>query len=267
MAQMEPLSSTGSQEPDAGCSTGSGRLAPQASFCLAIGSCAAFGGVPAGAPAPTHASGLQYLGNAPGGALCADYVSRANLPVINMSGCAPHPGWIMEALLALSLNRFAQSDIDKFGRPRFFADHLAHHGCCRNEFYEFNASAEHFSDIKAGDLSTANVENWKPESWPKDAKGYGFTEAPRGALALWIKIKDGKIDNYQCVVPTTWNGSPLDPKGNIGAFEASLMDTPLADPQKPLEILRTLHSFDPCLACSTHVMSEEGQEMTRIDVR
>jgi hydrogenase large subunit len=130
----------------------------------------------------------------------------------------------------------------------------------------------HFQDklianIKAGDSSTANVEKWKPESWPKDAKGYGFTEAPRGALAHWIKVKDGKIDNYQCVVPTTWNGSPRDPKGNIGAFEASLMDTPLADPQKPLEILRTIHSFDPCLACSTHVMSEDGQEMTKVVVR
>ena len=131
---------------------------------------------------------------------------------------------------------------------------------------------KHFQDkliatIKAGDSSTANVDKWKPEAWPKDAKGYGFTEAPRGALAHWIKVKDGKIDNYQCVVPTTWNGSPRDPKGNIGAFEAALMDTPLADPQKPLEILRTLHSFDPCLACSTHVMSEDGQEMTKIDVR
>lgn len=130
----------------------------------------------------------------------------------------------------------------------------------------------HFQDkliatIKAGDSSTANVEKWKPESWPKEAKGYGFTEAPRGALAHWIKIKDGKIDNYQCVVPTTWNGSPRDPKGNIGAFEASLMDTPLADPAKPLEILRTIHSFDPCLACSTHVMSEDGQEMSRVKVR
>ncbi len=123
------------------------------------------------------------------------------------------------------------------------------------------------ANIKTGDLSTAYVDKWKPESWPKEAKGYGFTEAPRGALAHWIKIKDGKIDNYQCVVPTTWNGSPRDPKGNIGAFEASLLDTPMADPNQPLEIIRTLHSFDPCLACSTHVMSEDGQEMTKVQVR
>jgi len=121
--------------------------------------------------------------------------------------------------------------------------------------------------IKAGDSSTANVEKWKPESWPKEAKGCGFTEAPRGALGHWIKIKDAKIDNYQCVVPTTWNGSPRDPRGNIGAFEAALVDTPMADPEKPLEILRTIHSFDPCLACSTHVMSPDGQEMATVKVR
>ncbi len=123
------------------------------------------------------------------------------------------------------------------------------------------------ANIKNGDSSTANTEKWDPKSWPAEVKGVGFTEAPRGALAHWVKIKDGKIDNYQCVVPTTWNGSPRDPKGNIGAFEASLMDTPMVDPNQPLEILRTLHSFDPCLACSTHVLSEDGQEMTKIQVR
>jgi hydrogenase large subunit len=123
------------------------------------------------------------------------------------------------------------------------------------------------ANIKAGDTSTANVEKWEPSKWPKEAKGVGFTEAPRGSLAHWVKIKDTKIDNYQCVVPTTWNGSPRDPKGQIGAFEASLMDTPLAKADQPLEILRTLHSFDPCLACSTHVMSPEGQELTKVTVR
>jgi hydrogenase large subunit len=123
------------------------------------------------------------------------------------------------------------------------------------------------ANIKAGDSSTANVDKWDPKTWPAEVKGVGFTEAPRGALAHWIKIKDGKIDNYQAVVPTTWNGSPRDPQGNIGAFEASLMDTPMADPNQPVEILRTLHSFDPCLACSTHVMSEDGQEMAKVQVR
>lgn len=124
------------------------------------------------------------------------------------------------------------------------------------------------ANLKSGDSSTANVEKWDPKTWgDAEVKGVGFTEAPRGALGHWIKIKGGKIENYQAVVPTTWNGSPRDPNGNIGAFEASLLDTPMADPNQPLEILRTLHSFDPCLACSTHVMSPDGQEMTRVQVR
>ena len=124
------------------------------------------------------------------------------------------------------------------------------------------------ASIKAGDLATANVDKWSPDTWPaKEVRGAGFTEAPRGALAHWVIIKDGKIDNYQCVVPTTWNGSPRDPFGNIGAFEAALLDTPMADPAQPLEIIRTLHSFDPCLACSTHVMSPDGQDMATVTVR
>ena len=123
------------------------------------------------------------------------------------------------------------------------------------------------ANVKAGDTATANVERWEPKSWPTETKGVGFTEAPRGALAHWIKIKDTKIDNYQCVVPTTWNGSPRDNEGNIGAFEASLMNTKVERPEEPVEILRTLHSFDPCLACSTHVMSEDGRELANVTVR
>ncbi|MBS0441062.1 MAG: nickel-dependent hydrogenase large subunit [Proteobacteria bacterium] len=123
------------------------------------------------------------------------------------------------------------------------------------------------ANIKAGDTATANVEKWEPSTWPKECKGAGFTEAPRGALGHWVKIRDGKIENYQCVVPTTWNGSPRDAKGQIGAFEASLMNTPLAKADQPLEILRTIHSFDPCLACSTHVMSPDGAELAQVTVR
>jgi len=127
--------------------------------------------------------------------------------------------------------------------------------------------AELIENIKNGDTATANVEKWDPSTWPKEAKGVGTCAAPRGALAHWIKIKDGKIENYQCVVPTTWNGSPRDHKGQIGAFEAALMNTPMANPEQPVEILRTLHSFDPCLACSTHVISPDGRELAKVTVR
>ncbi|MDR3504727.1 MAG: nickel-dependent hydrogenase large subunit [Acidocella sp.] len=121
--------------------------------------------------------------------------------------------------------------------------------------------------IAAGDSSTANTDNWEPSTWPSEAKGVGFAEAPRGALGHWLHIKDAKIESYQAVVPTTWNGSPRDPAGNVGAFEAALLGTPLANPNQPLEILRTLHSFDPCLACSTHVMAPDGGELVRVQVR
>jgi hydrogenase large subunit len=123
------------------------------------------------------------------------------------------------------------------------------------------------ANIRNGDESTANIEKWDPSSWPSSARGVGMTEAPRGALGHWVSIENGRIDNYQCVVPTTWNGSPRDSQGNIGAFEASLLNTPMERPEEPVEILRTLHSFDPCLACSTHVMSPDGDELTTVKVR
>jgi hydrogenase large subunit len=121
--------------------------------------------------------------------------------------------------------------------------------------------------IKAGDTATANTEKWEPSTWPRSCQGVGFHEAPRGALGHWIKIDDGKIANYQAVVPTTWNASPRDAGGKIGAYEASLLDTPMVDPSKPLEILRTIHSFDPCLACASHVIGPDGQEVTRVTVK
>jgi len=127
--------------------------------------------------------------------------------------------------------------------------------------------AELIANIKAGDLATANVEKWEPATWPAEAKGAGPCEAPRGALAHWIKIKNTKIDLYQCVVPTTWNAGPRDAKGQIGAYEAALLNTPMAKPDQPVEILRTIHSFDPCLACATHVLSPEGEELVSVKVR
>jgi hydrogenase large subunit len=126
---------------------------------------------------------------------------------------------------------------------------------------------ELIANIKAGDTATANVDKWDPSSWPASARGVGFTEAPRGALGHWLKIADTRIDSYQAVVPTTWNAGPRDAAGQIGAYEASLMGTRMAVPDQPLEILRTLHSFDPCLACSTHVIGQDGGELVSVKVR
>jgi hydrogenase large subunit len=123
------------------------------------------------------------------------------------------------------------------------------------------------ANIKAGDTATANSEKWDPKTWPaEEVKGVGTYSAPRGALAHWVRIKDKKIANYQAIVATTWNGGPRDANGQHGPMEASLIGTPIHDPKQPLEILRTIHSFDPCLACSTHLVDMEGREITRIEV-
>jgi hydrogenase large subunit len=123
------------------------------------------------------------------------------------------------------------------------------------------------ANIKAGDTVTADTAKWDPSTWPADCKGYGAEEAPRGALCHWIHIKDQKIFNYQAVVPSTWNASPKDGQGQPGAYEAALIGTKLANAKQPLEILRTIHSFDPCLACATHVISPEGESLAEVIVR
>jgi hydrogenase large subunit len=126
---------------------------------------------------------------------------------------------------------------------------------------------ELLANIKNGDNRTFNGERWEPETWPAEARGVGLSEAPRGALAHWIVIRDKKIANYQLVVPSTWNASPRDPQGNRSAYEASLVDTPVADADQPLEILRTVHSFDPCIACAVHLYDPEGKHINRVTVR
>ncbi len=93
----------------------------------------------------------------------------------------------------------------------------------------------------------------------------GLSEAPRGALSHWIVIKDQKIDNYQLVVPSTWNASPRDAKGQMSAYESSLIGTPVANVEMPLEMLRTIHSFDPCIACAVHIHDPHGTHVHRID--
>ena len=123
------------------------QLAARARHVVAVGSCAAFGGITAAGGNPSGAMGLQYDGDQVGGLLGQNFRSHAGLPVINVAGCPTHPGWVLDTLLALALDRFAAADLDPLNRPRFYADHLVHHGCPRNEFYEFKASAEKPSDL------------------------------------------------------------------------------------------------------------------------
>ncbi|MGB8473900.1 MAG: nickel-dependent hydrogenase large subunit [Candidatus Acidiferrum sp.] len=118
-------------------------------------------------------------------------------------------------------------------------------------------------NMSHGDLRIHNGDKWDPDTWPSSARGYGLFEAPRGSLGHWVEIENQKVKNYQCVVPTTWNAGPRDAKGQRGPYETALLKTPVADPERPLEILRTVHSFDPCLACAVHVVDARGRTYTR----
>jgi Ni,Fe-hydrogenase I large subunit len=123
--------------------------------------------------------------------------------------------------------------------------------------------------IRGGDTATFNRDKWEPSRWPRGvAQGYGFLDAPRGALGHWVQIENGLIRRYQCVVPSTWNCSPRGgPDDAPGPYEAALMDNhPLVDPNRPIEILRTIHSFDPCMACGVHVLDATGNEIVAVRI-
>jgi [NiFe] hydrogenase large subunit/hydrogenase large subunit len=123
-------------------------------------------------------------------------------------------------------------------------------------------------NIRNGDTRTFDDSKWDPARWPAKAQGYGYLDAPRGALGHWVQIENEKIARYQCVVPSTWNCSPRDGQGVPGPYEAALMDHhPLVDPERPIEILRTIHSFDPCMACGVHVLDATGREVTSVRVQ
>jgi ferredoxin hydrogenase small subunit len=124
------------------------RLAQRARWVFAIGSCSAWGGISAATPGnPLEACGLQYDEDTPGGLLGADFRSSGGLPVVNVAGCPTHPGWVVETLEKLALEGLAAADLDEFGRPLLYAGELVHHGCARNEYYEFKASARKHSDL------------------------------------------------------------------------------------------------------------------------
>ena len=122
-------------------------------------------------------------------------------------------------------------------------------------------------NIKAGNTRTFDETLWEPSTWPKSCQGVGVMEAPRGALSHWVVIENGKIANYQAIVPSTWNAGPRDANGQPGAYEAALQDRhAMVNPEQPLEILRTIHSFDPCIACAVHVTDPNGEELVQVKV-
>ena len=123
------------------------------------------------------------------------------------------------------------------------------------------------ANIAAGDTRTHDGTKWDPSTWPTHTQGFGMHEAPRGSLSHWVTIADTRIAQYQIVVPSTWNAGPRDAKGQRGAYESALVGTPMADPTKPLEILRTVHSFDPCMACAAHILDPDGREIVEVSVR
>jgi hydrogenase large subunit len=120
-------------------------------------------------------------------------------------------------------------------------------------------------DLLMGNIAKGDIDTFEKPVFPKgEVSGFGFHEAPRGILSHWVVIEGGKIKNYQAVVPTTWNAAPRNEEDQLGPYEASLIDTPLADPERPLEVLRTIHSFDPCLACAVHLLDPDKRDIIQV---
>lgn len=121
--------------------------------------------------------------------------------------------------------------------------------------------------IRKGDIDVFDSTKWEPSSWPKDCSGYAFVEVARGCLSHWVTIEDEKVSRYQAVVPTTWLASGRDPKDQLGPYEEALAGDkkhPLVDPEQPLEPMRTIHSFDPCMACAVHVLDPDGKPLFQV---
>jgi hydrogenase large subunit len=122
-------------------------------------------------------------------------------------------------------------------------------------------------NLLVGNIAKGDTEIYNAPVFPSGTiEGVGTHEAPRGLLSHWVVVNNGKIENYQAVVPSTWNASPRDTKGQHGPYEASLLHNPIADPERPLEVLRTIHSFDPCLACAVHTFDPEGKQIVKVKV-
>ena len=121
-------------------------------------------------------------------------------------------------------------------------------------------------DLQINNISSGDVDTFNAPVFPNgEQRGFGFHEAPRGTLSHWVVIDSGKIKNYQCVVPSTWNAGPRNQDDMPGPYEASLVGNPVADEKLPLEVLRTVHSFDPCLACAIHIHDNKKRDIVKVN--
>lgn len=181
----------------------------------------------------------------------------------HMRGLLPNPSWA-EQMMLNQINAVT----GVLGVPaETWMPTMVGRTACRALDAQLNAEINRFffdkliANLKTGDVQTVNNEKWFPDTWAPKSMGVGLYDAPRGALSHWVVIEDGKIENYQCIVPTTWNACPRDDVAGHGAYELAMMDTHIADSSKPLEIARVIRSFDPCMACATHLYNAKGEEI------
>jgi len=178
-----------------------------------------------------------------------------------VAGHEPTKRWAGEALGRIS--KIAGVQVG----PAALHSTLGRHGCRAIRCAVLAEAALKHWGLLVANIGKGDTKIYNEPKFPSGTvKGFGFHEAPRGVLSHWTVIDDGKIKNYQCVVPSTWNAGPRDGKGQKGPYEASLVGNPIADPKRPLEVLRTIHSFDPCLACAIHTVDTEGKEISRVQV-
>ena len=183
----------------------------------------------------------------------------ANVLCMYAAGHAPTKKYVEHVLATVS--KLANAKVGPEALHSTIGRHAARAVRCAVLYDELNTQWKALMDnIAKGDLKTWNKFSFKPG----EIRGYGFHEAPRGTLSHWVVIDDGKIKNYQAVVPSTWNSGPRNQNDAPGPYEASLIGNPVVDPDKPLEVIRTVHSFDPCLACAIHLVDAKGQHLNKV---
>jgi len=181
-------------------------LAHDALAVIALGSCAAFGGIPAGHPNPTQCRGVGEVLQA----------KSINTPVVNIPGCPPHPDWFVGTVASILLSGLPKlEDLDEHGRPKVFYGQTIHENCPRRAYYDENKFAKKFGDTGCNYKLGCRGPAYISYELPQEAMGMGLVGAARSALGHWIDIKEGRIANYQVITPSTWNISLIDDREHI----------------------------------------------------